>query len=43
MSFEILATDSFEKSLKKISKKHKSVKEDMKLLVSQLIENPKLG
>ena len=43
MSFEILATDVFERSLKKIAKKHRSIKQDMNLLVSQLMENPSLG
>ena len=43
MSFEVLVTDSFEKSLKKIAKKHKSIKNDLKLLALQLLENPKLG
>ncbi|MDR7129024.1 hypothetical protein J2X69_001359 [Algoriphagus sp. 4150] len=43
MNFEILATASFEKKLKKIAKKHKSVKEDLKTLISHLNKNPKLG
>lgn len=43
MSFEVLVTDSFEKSLKKIAKKHKSVKGDLRSLVTQLLENPTLG
>ncbi|RAI92259.1 type II toxin-antitoxin system RelE/ParE family toxin [Algoriphagus yeomjeoni] len=43
MSFEILATDIFERSLKKIAKKHRSIKEDLKLLAAQLLENPRLG
>ena len=43
MSFEILVTDSFEKSLKKIAKKHKSVKEDLRSIVHQLRENLRLG
>tara|TARA_R110002020_G_scaffold80422_3_gene200663 strand:+ start:463 stop:798 length:336 start_codon:yes stop_codon:yes gene_type:complete len=43
MSFEILVTDSFEKSLKKIAKKHRSIKGDLKLLITQLLENPRLG
>lgn len=43
MSFEIIATDDFLKSVKKIYKKHKSIIIDLENLEQTLSENPALG
>ena len=43
MSFEIIATEPFERKLKRLAKKYKSIKIDLSQLVSNLIENPKMG
>ena len=43
MSFNIYATDFFDKELKRLSKKYPSVKEDYKALVNSLKEEPKQG
>lgn len=43
MSFNIYATEFFEKELKKLSKKHSSVKNDYKVLVENLKKEPKQG
>jgi len=39
MSFNIYTTDFFEKELKKLSKKHSSVKNDYKVLIENLKKN----
>ena len=43
MSFEIIATAPFERKLKRLSKKHKSLKEDLLKLFDELAANPTLG
>ncbi|MFA6403687.1 MAG: type II toxin-antitoxin system RelE/ParE family toxin [Salinivirgaceae bacterium] len=43
MSFNIYATDFFDKELKKLSKKYPSVKNDYKDLVDSLKKEPKQG
>ncbi|TVP52015.1 MAG: hypothetical protein EA341_03880 [Mongoliibacter sp.] len=43
MSFNIELTDHFKKEAKKLSKKYRSLKEDLKALGDKLGENPKSG
>ncbi|RYX82635.1 hypothetical protein EON73_04220 [bacterium] len=43
MNFEIIATDDFLKSVKKIYKKHKSIIDDLENLEQLLSENPTFG
>ncbi|MCB5295883.1 MAG: type II toxin-antitoxin system RelE/ParE family toxin [Candidatus Cloacimonetes bacterium] len=43
MSFNVYTTDFFDKELKKLSKKHPSVKNDYIALVDSLKEKPKQG
>lgn len=43
MSFKVKFTPYFEHSLKKIAKKHRSIKEDISMLVKQLEQEPKTG
>jgi mRNA-degrading endonuclease RelE of RelBE toxin-antitoxin system len=43
MSFEIVVTDNFERELKTLAKKYKSLKEDLHDLLLKLSESPMLG
>jgi mRNA-degrading endonuclease RelE of RelBE toxin-antitoxin system len=43
MSFEILTTDPFNRKVKRLAKKYKSVKEDLGAIFEQLAVNPTLG
>jgi mRNA-degrading endonuclease RelE of RelBE toxin-antitoxin system len=43
MSFEVIATDPFERKLKKLAKKYKSLGADLAILFEELEENPTLG
>jgi len=43
MSFEILPTPLFERELKKLSKRHSSIKNDLAATIGLLIKNPSLG
>ncbi|TAE04448.1 MAG: hypothetical protein EAZ97_00230 [Bacteroidetes bacterium] len=43
MSYEIEVTELFEKQLKKLAKKYKSLGKDMEKLFKDLSENPHLG
>ena len=43
MSYKLIPLTPFEKELKKLSKKHPSIKNDLINLHKQLIENPFLG
>ena len=43
MKFEFVETAIFEKELKRLSKKHKSLKEDILNLKNKIEENPDLG
>ncbi len=43
MAYEIEVTDLFEKQLKKLAKKYKSLGKDMEKMLEDLSENPHLG
>lgn len=43
MSFEIIATNSFERKLKRLAKKYDSLKTDLMDVITQLEDNPRLG
>ncbi|WP_396211770.1 type II toxin-antitoxin system RelE/ParE family toxin [Flavobacterium sp.] len=43
MKFEFVETSIFEKELKRLSKKHKSIKEDIRNLMNTIEENPDIG
>ena len=43
MSFKIIPTPTFAKSLKSLAKRHKSMKADMKAFVEELERNPMQG
>lgn len=43
MSFEVIATGPFERKLKKLAKKYKSLKDDLRPIIEQLAENPTSG
>ncbi|MBK8805188.1 MAG: type II toxin-antitoxin system RelE/ParE family toxin [Bacteroidales bacterium] len=43
MSFNVIATEPFERKLKRLAKKHKSIKTDLLEIVEELSENPTLG
>ena len=43
MSFEIIATEPFERKLKRLAKKHKSIKNDLMEIIEELEINPTLG
>ena len=43
MSYSIEVTPDFEKDLKRLSKKHGSIKNDLASLIGQLAKSPKLG
>lgn len=43
MSFEIITTNNFERKLKKLAKKYKSIKTDLSEIITNLEESPELG
>lgn len=43
MSFEIVYTDAFAIEVKKLSKKYRSLKDDLEKLITELEVNPSLG
>jgi hypothetical protein len=43
MSFNIIATEPFERKLKRLAKKHKSLKADLTEIIEQLAEKPTMG
>jgi mRNA-degrading endonuclease RelE of RelBE toxin-antitoxin system len=43
MSYKIIPTRNFERELKRLAKKHRSIKTDILELTQQLEENPTLG
>ncbi len=43
MSFDVIATDPFRRKIKKLAKKHRSIKADLLPVIEELEENPKLG
>jgi mRNA-degrading endonuclease RelE of RelBE toxin-antitoxin system len=43
MSFNVIATEPFERKLKKLVKKHHSIISDLMTIIEQLTENPNIG
>ncbi len=43
MSFDVIATEPFEKKLKRLAKKYKSLASDLAPIIDELAENPTLG
>jgi mRNA-degrading endonuclease RelE of RelBE toxin-antitoxin system len=43
MSFNVVATEPFERKLKRLAKKHKSLATDLALVIEELIANPTFG
>ncbi|MBM3436344.1 MAG: hypothetical protein FJY07_09045 [Bacteroidetes bacterium] len=43
MKFNIIATENFEKKVKRLAKKYKSLKDELRVLFDQLERNPELG
>jgi hypothetical protein len=43
MKYDIVATENFERKIKRLARKYKSLKNDLKILFSQLESNPGLG
>jgi mRNA-degrading endonuclease RelE of RelBE toxin-antitoxin system len=43
MSYNVLATSFFERELKALAKKHRSLKKDLEALITKLEENPTTG
>lgn len=43
MSFKVIPTPTFAKSLKALAKRHRSLKEDVKAFVAELERNPLQG
>jgi mRNA-degrading endonuclease RelE of RelBE toxin-antitoxin system len=43
MNFDVVATESFERKLKRLAKKYKSIGADLIPIIDSLIENPTLG
>ncbi|CAN5141735.1 hypothetical protein BH09BAC6_BH09BAC6_31620 [soil metagenome] len=43
MTFTVVLTSGFKKDLKHIAKKHRSILADLSRLITQLVENPKIG
>ncbi len=43
MSFEIVYTHNFEREIKHLAKKHRSIKKDLSNLIIELENNPELG
>ena len=43
MSFDIVATEPFERKLKKLAKKYRSIKSDLLPIIDELTENPSIG
>ena len=43
MSFDVIATEPFEKKLKRLAKKYKSLASDLAPIIDELSENPTLG
>ena len=43
MNYKTVATKVFEKELKSLFKKYRSIKDDLKTLEQELLENPKMG
>jgi mRNA-degrading endonuclease RelE of RelBE toxin-antitoxin system len=43
MSFDVIATEPFEKKLKRLAKKYKTLVSDLAPVINELSENPTLG
>jgi mRNA-degrading endonuclease RelE of RelBE toxin-antitoxin system len=43
MKFDVIATEPFERKLKRLAKKYKSLSNDLASLIDELSENPTLG
>jgi mRNA-degrading endonuclease RelE of RelBE toxin-antitoxin system len=43
MSFNVIVTEPFERKLKRLVKKYKSIKQDLLSLIEELEENPTFG
>jgi hypothetical protein len=43
MSYSIIPTDNFNREVKQLAKKHRSIKEDLRQLKAELLKNPILG
>ena len=43
MSFEVKATEHFEKRLKRLSKKYQSLLDDLSGIINELSDNPRIG
>ncbi len=43
MNFDVIVTEPFERKLKRLAKKHKSIASDLDSVIDQLIKNPTLG
>ena len=43
MSFNVVATEPFERKLKRLAKKYKSLANDLAAVFDELVENPTLG
>ena len=43
MSFEVIATDPFERKLKRLARKYNSLVKDLAEVINNLEENPTLG
>ena len=43
MSFDVIVTETFEKKLKQLTKKHRSLPNDLLSLIDELAENPQIG
>ena len=43
MKFDVIATEPFERKLKRLAKKYKSLKEDLEVFTSSLSKNPEQG
>lgn len=43
MSFEVIATEPFERKLKRLAKKYRSIATNLEVVIDQLAENPKTG
>lgn len=43
MKFKVIVTENFERKVKRLAKKYRSLKSDLKLVFDQLSDNPTLG
>lgn len=43
MNFKIIATEHFERKLKRLSKKYKSLANDLHIILDELADNPTFG